>query len=462
MTNSIKSRFIGDKKFYKSVSKIALPVLIQSLLTAIAQLVDNVMVSNLGDAPTAAVGTANQVFFVFMITTFGVLSGGQIYIAQYYGAKENEKATTTFNISILFASLFGLIGFLFITYFPNTVLSFFLSENSSTGAIKMANEYLSVVRFTYLIFGISTAFAIGYRAIAKTKVPMYVGFIAVITNTILNFILIYGFDFGFINIQALGIKGAAIATLIARIIELMLFIAVSIKINTPIKINLIKLIKIDKGVLKQMIYKSIPLTINEFFWSFGQSTLVAIYSMKEDSTMAAYAIAYTFANLFFVVLGALGASVSILIGNSLGSDNIEKAKDNSYKLFGFSIIIGFICLILMFGSAFLIPVFFKNISGEITMQSKYILFVLAFCFPIIMGTTSCFFTLRAGGDTRSVLMMDSGFSWLVFIPAAFIARSVLGLPMVVSYGIVQCLELVKLIIAYTLLKKEKWAINLTS
>ncbi len=461
MTKSFKSRFVGDKKFYKSVSIVALPVLIQSLLTAVAQLVDNIMVSNLGDGPTAAVGTANQVFFVFMVTCFGVLSGAQIFIAQFYGASDEKKANNTFNISLLFALIFGLIGFLIVTISPNMVLSFFLNENSNTGAINMAKDYLSIVRFTYLIFGISTAFGIGYRAIAKTKIPMYVGVITVVINTILNYILIYGLNIGFIQINSMGIKGAAIATLIARIVELIIFICISIKVDSPIKTNFIDLFKVDIDVLNQMVKKSIPLTINEFFWSFGQSTLVAIYSMKEDTTMASYAIAYTFANLFFVVINALGASVSILIGNNLGRDDIKTAKENSYRLLGFSVLIGIGCTFLMSACTFLVPVFFPNNSVEITTLSQYIMFVLAVSFPIIMATTSCFFTLRAGGDTRSVLIMDSGFSWLFFIPIAFLIRSVFGLPMIVSYATVQSLELVKFGVSYMLLRKEKWAINLT-
>ncbi len=461
MTQSFKKRFIGDKNFYKLVLTVALPVLIQSLLTAVAQLVDNVMVSNLGDGPTAAVGTANQVFFVFMVTTFGVLSGGQIFIAQYYGAGDNKRAKSTFNISILFAFLFGVIGFLVVTYVPDIVLNFFLDENSNTGAISMAKDYLSVVRFTYLIFGISTTFGTGYRAIAKTKIPMYIGFITVITNTVLNYIFIYGVDLGFIKIPSMGIKGAATATLVARILELVLFLIVSTKIDSPIKTSFIDIFKMDTFVLKQMVFKSIPLTINEFLWSLGQSTLVAIYSMKEDTTMAAYAIAYTFANLFFIVMNALGASVSILIGNNLGKDDIKTAKENSYKLIGFSVMIGIGCTFLMSATTFLVPIFFPSNSQEITSLSRNIMLVLAITFPIIMATTASFFTLRAGGDTKSVLIMDSGFSWLFFIPIAFVVRSVFGFPMIISYMAVQGLEVVKLAIAYTLLVKEKWAVNLT-
>ncbi len=457
MFTNLKNKFIGDKAFYSSVFFIALPIAMQASLTAIAQLVDNVMVGRLGGDIVAAVGAANQLFFIVMVTFFGIAGGGQIFISQYKGAKDDLGIKSSFHSMLILLFVFSLITYSIVNIFSTQLLSFFTTDPE---VLKISKHYLRVTSITYLFFGITTAYSTGYRGIGKSNIPMFVSFTTVITNSILNFLFIFGFDFGFISLEPQGYIGAGYATLIARILESAIIVIVSFIIHSNIRTTFFDLFRLKFLYLKAITKKAFPLTINEFFWSLGQTTLFILYSQQIPENVASFTIAFTFINMFFVLMTSTATAVSIILGNNLGCNEIELAKSNSYKLLGFSFFVSVGSVFFIYASTGLVPILY-NVDDTIIHTTKNIMTLMAIFFPIYFLTATCFYILRAGGDIRSVLLMDTTFSWTIIIPICFVLRSVLGVDLLISFGIIQALEFGKLLLGFKFISTNRWAKNLT-
>ncbi len=454
---NLREKYIGNRTFYKEVQKITIPILLQSLLTVSAQLIDNVMVGRLGEDSISAVASSNQLFFVIMVTLFGVSAGGQIYIAQYHGAKRNDKVTKSFQSTVIQALIFAFISFTILSLFSDILLSAFVSDSN---VLSLASSYLKYISLSIFPFAFNLAFSTGFRSIGKTKIPMFLGFISVISNTILNFILIFGVNIGYVQIASMGVEGAGLATLLARIIEMSIYILVSLKLNTPIKMNLKNIFKIDTKIFKIIFAKSLPLIVNEFFWSLGQSTLVVIYVKQTSENLASFQISQSFASIFFSLMGAVGAAVAVIVGNKLGSNNLEEARSDAYKLGAFGGMVGVVCGFLLFLTNFIAP-FLYDVDPDIMSLSRKLIVLMSFMFPIYYITASAFFILRSGGDAKSVLIMDAGFSWFVYIPIACFVSYVLNFSMLYIYMTIQFLDIVKLKVAHIMVSKEAWVKNLT-
>ncbi len=450
-------KYVGTKDFYKYIIAIAIPVMLQLLLQTSAQLVDNVMVGTLGAEAIASVGIANQIYFVVILAFMGVSEAGQMYIAQYNGNDDEEGISHSFRSALILGFGLGLIAFIVVNVYGIYIVRLFTTDDS---VIATTMRYIRITSVTYLLSSISFVFSSGFRAVSKTKIPMYIGFFTVITNSILNFFFIYGINTPWFELPPLGIVGAGIATVIARIIETLCFFIISYSLDTKIRTNFIDLFTIKGSYFKNMFRKALPLTTNEFLWSFGQTTLTIIYSQQVYQNVAAFNISNTFANMFFIISSAMATAISIVIGNSLGKNELHKAKDEAYKLIVFAGFMGILAGIGLNLCTLLVPIFF-NVEPEVLHTAQHIMRIVGFMLMVYFATGACFFTLRAGGDTRSVLMMDAMYSWFVFIPAAFILRSVFDLPLTTSYIIIQVLEYVKLYVATTFVKKGRWVQNLT-
>lgn len=457
MFSKFKNKFIGSKSFHKKVIYISLPVALQAFLATVAQLVDNVMVGRLGGDVVAGVGASNQIFFILMLIFFGISGGGQIYISQFKGANNDAGIKSSFHSTFILIFAFSFIGFAVVNIFAHQLLSVFLEAPE---VIAIGVTYIKISSFTYFLYAITTAYAVGFRAITRAKIPMYISFLTVITNSILNYFLIFGFNFGFFNIEPMGYIGAAYATVISRGIETSLIITVSFLVKTNIRTNFIDLFKIDKEIFSKVFYKATPLTINEFFWSLGQTTMFILYSQKITNNITSFTIAYTFLNLFFVLMSAVATSVSIILGNDLGDNNIEVAKENSYKLLGFSFLVSLATVVFIYLSRGLVPILYK-VNPDVIKNTQQLMGLMGTFFPIYFLTATCFYILRSGGDIKSVLLMDTVYSWTIVIPTCYLLRSILGVPLITSFAIIQVLEVVKLLLGFRFVTKNKWAKNIT-
>ncbi|MFV0499217.1 MAG: MATE family efflux transporter [Bacilli bacterium] len=442
---------MGDKltfNYTKNVFKLALPVMVQQFITAFASLIDNLMVGVNGKDAINAVGASGNIFFVIMLLGYGISNGVGIFLAQQYGSKQYKGMHYVFLIGIIGAIIIGLTSSVFVFGFKEFLINLFTRVETQHD---LAYQYLSIAVFTYPIILVSISIAGAYRRCGNTVLPMISGVISIIINTCLNYLLING-NLGF---PSLGVSGAALATLIARSIELIILIIMMEKRHMPFRPNFKDIFKIPISSIKKVLSASIPLTLNEFLWGLGQTTLMALYGIKHADNYTAVQMSYTTANLLFVVMSGFATSVSILIGQDLGKNDFVGAKNHSILLVKLSILTGIGVLILTLLLSFITPNFY-NVSADIRQNSANILRIMAFYFPIFILTATLFFTLRAGGDVIGVLAVDGCFMWCICIPIAFVVNNYLPLSIVISFLLVQSSDILKLLVIRFRYSKGYW------
>ncbi len=443
-----------DISFSKKVFIVALPIIIQQMIMALAQLVDNLMVGSLGEAAIAGVGASNMLFSIVLYLGFGIIEGCSIFSAQQYGANQLDKLKHTFVTSIYFALLLGILSTLIVGIFNNNLISIFINGDTqvSVDALKLGIDYTKIAIFSYLFMSLSTAIGSSFRAIGSTKFPMFAGIVAIFTNTTLNYILIFG-NFGF---EAHGVEGAAIATVISRGLELCILIGLMYFNSVEFLPKLKHFVTIPIELFKSISLKVIPLTINEFAWAFGRSAIMALYGARSAEEFAAVQISNTMANLLFVAMSGFSVAVSVVIGQELGRGNLEHAKDSAKKLLTLGFYISLFITIVGFILVFILPLFYNSVSDSTMFLARAFLATMAICFPIYLVTATIFFTLRAGGDAKGVLIMDGIYMWLITVPATFILVEFTDLSILVIYILMQLFDVIKLVIAIYIFKKYNW------
>jgi putative MATE family efflux protein len=444
--------FIGDRQFYRKLLTVTLPLVVQQLITSSVQLVDNVMVGRLGESPIASVSVVNQLFFIVILITFGIMGGAGIYSAQYYGSKDYEKLRQTFRFKILAAILVGILSFTVFTIFGRTLIGVFTDQEET---IAGGMDYLRVVRFSILPWVLSVAIANTFRETGVTKPLLYISIVAILVNTSLNFLLI----FGWLGFPALGIVGAAIATLIARVIELCLTLVLLIRKGKVFSTRLKEIFHVNRVVLSGILLMALPLTLNEGLWSLGQTTFLHAYSTRGDSALAAMNITNAISQIVFITFGAIATGVAVLVGNTLGKGALEEARANAKKLIAvsvaFAMLMGSILFLLSF---FVIDLY--DITDFTKRTASFNIRINALFIPIYSFNMALYFILRSGGDMRSTLMMDSGYMWVVMVPIALLLAYATSLPVTIMFLIVQSLDVPKLFFALNRYRKGYWIRNL--
>ena len=440
------------KEFYLSALFLALPNIIQQLVTNFSQMVDNVMVGSLQEVAIAGVTITNQIFFIFLVVLLGFGATGGIFISQYRGIKNDEKVTEVFRVILLFSLGLGVIFFLIMHFTPELVLQIFAKDPAT---IDSALSYIQYIKYTFLIFPISMAIAASYRYISLVKIPMYISIITVIISMSLNYVLIYG-HFGF---PALGVPGAAIGTLIARIVELLIFLILTRKLDTPIKITLKKMFSFELYILKNFINKGYGLITNEFMWALSIQILTVIYTQRISENIAAMSIANVMMNMVFIGMGGMSVAISIIIGDHLGQGKFEKAKEDAKKLIKLGAVLGIALGLVVLGASFFITMLY-DVNPDTLRTARIIILITTFFSGVYYLNACIFFIIRAGGDTKGVLIMDSGFNWVVFLPLAFIIGKFIPV-MYIHYLVVQFINLIKFATARYMYKKYNWLNNLT-
>lgn len=443
---------IGTKSFYKTLFAISFPIVLQQLLTSSLQLIDNLMVGSLGELAIGSVSVVNQLYFVIILITFGALGGAGIYTAQYFGSGEYEKLKQTFRFKLIIALLLVILSLLAFTFLGRFLIGLF-TENEIT--IDGGMTYLNIVKWSMLPWAFSIAISTTFREIGITKQLLGITLGAIITNTVLNYLLIFG-NFGF---PELGIAGAAYGTLASRFVEFGLMFVLLIRkgkiFNTAPK----DVFKINSLVLKGIIIMALPLLINEFFWSMGQTMFLQSYSTRGDSALAAMNITNAISQLVFVTFGGIGTGIAVLVGNTLGKNQLDVAKDNAKKVVAFAVVFAFFTGAMLFVlSFFLLDLY--DVSEATKWIARNNIRINALFIPVFSFNVSMYFTLRAGGDTTSTMLMDSGYMWVIQVPVVFILARVTDLNVIMLFLIVQLLELPKSVFALSRYRKENWVRNL--
>lgn len=455
-------KYFGDKAFYKKVILIALPIMLQQGISQFVSLLDNIMIGNYSDTAMAGVSVVNQILFVFNFVVIGALGAVGIYLAQYFGAKDDNSQMLCFRFKFWIGFIILIIASVILFFFGNILINTFLTNPETLDEKvlieKEAMDYLKIISLTLLPYVVSQIYSSTLREVGETIKPMIAGGIAVIVNAIFNSILI----FGLFGLPALGAKGAALATLLARIVEMIFLIIFTHKHKQKFTFcnGVFKSLYVPKNLISNVLIKGAPLIINEFLWSFGNTFILNIYSKRGTDILKAFSISNTTTNLFYIIFTAMATAISIMVGQQLGAGKLDEAIQNDRKLIVFSVLVCIVSGLILASCAPLIPSLYKDTSLHIKNMATSLMLVIACCMPIFSFNTACFYTLRAGGVTIVTFLFDSFFVWVISIPLAHILTTTSSLSIVVIYLIVQLSELIKSIIGYCLIKSKIWVKNL--
>lgn len=457
------SKFIGDKAFYRKIAIIATPILIQNVITNFVSLLDNIMVGQIGTEAMSGVAIVNQLIFVFNLFIFGGISGAGIFTAQFYGKNDQKGVRDTFITKLYIVAAAILIFLVVFISGGEQLINLFLHEGEDSldlaATLDSGKLYLEIMLIQLIPFGIKEAYAGTLRETGETMLPMTAGVTAVIVNLLFNYILIFG-KFG---APALGVEGAAIATVIARFVECIIVIIWTHchKDKNPFIIGAFRSLKVPKELILKIAKMGTPLLINEVLWASGMAVLNQCYSMRGLEAVSAVNISSTVSNLFFCAAFSMGSSVSIIIGQLLGAGELEKAVDEDRKLIAFSV---FICIITAIGlavSAPYIPELYNTTELVKSLAMELLLIYSAFM-PVEAFVNTCYFTLRSGGKTLITFAFDSAYVWVICIPLAFVLSRFTDVPLPAMFFIIQSLNIIKCIIGFFLVKNKSWVNNLVT
>jgi len=453
----ILKRYIGTKEFYRTVLAIALPIMIQNGISQFVSVLDNLMVGRLGTEQMSGVAIANQLLFIYNLAIFGGLSGAGVFGAQFAGKGDNEGLRQVFRFKVYIALAVFLAGFAVLKFFNEPLIGAFLHDSESGGdlelTLKYGQEYIRMLLWGLAPFAAAQMYATSLREVGETRKPMVASLIAVCTNLILNYILI----FGKLGIPAMGARGAALATVISRFVELGV-IAYWAHTNTdkvPFFEGVYKTLRVPVRLGKEIAKQGIPLLLNEVLWAASMTTLTQCYSTRGLPVVAATNICYTVSNLFNVVFLALGASIGIIVGNLLGAGQHERAVDTDRKMIAFSVASSLLVGGLLASTSGLIPRLY-NTTDEVRRLASIFIIVNSCGMPLDAFVTACYFTLRSGGKTKITMVFDSVYSWVVLIPVTAICAYLTDMPIVTLYIVSYLPVIPKAIAGYALVKSGKW------
>lgn len=453
-------RFIGDKAFYGMILSIAIPMMIQNGITNFVNLLDNIMVGQLGTESMSGVAIANQLIFVFNLCVFGGISGAGIFCAQFFGSGNSEGVRQTFRFKLILCALLCVAFISIFMLFDDQLLSLYLHESDSGDLAMTLSEgktYLMIMLVGLIPFAITSSYVGTLRETGETLLPMKAGIAAVLVNFVFNWLLIFG-NLGF---PVMGVAGAAVATVLSRYVELVIVVvwAHTHKQKHPYMEGLYSSLHISGTLLASIIRKGWPLLLNELLYSIGTTMIIQCYSMRGLSAIAAVNISSTLSNLFKVVFFASGNAIAIIVGNLLGAGRMEEARETDYKMIFTSVVMCGLIGMALFIVAPLFPAMY-NTTDEVRELATVFLRITAIIMPVMSFNHCCYFTLRSGGKTIITFIFDSMFIWVVLLPPTFAVAKLTALSVVFMYAMVQGLELIKSVLGFILVKGGSWISNI--
>lgn len=461
MKYTLKNVF-GDKAFNKLVLAIALPIVIQNGITNFVSLLDNIMIGQVGREEMNGVSIINQLIFVFNLCIFGAVSGAGIFTAQYYGRGDTDNMRYTVRYKI-YSAIFAVIFFAgVLLVFRKPLIDLYITPDESgtdpVATYLRAEEYLFIAILQLPFFAISQVYAGTLREANETKVPMFASLASFICNFIGNSLLI----FGLLGLPALGVKGAAIATVIARAVESAILVIYAHNKSDKHRAfkGLYSSFKVPKALAKNITKKGMPILINETLWAVGVALLAQCYSLRGLAVVNAYSIASTINNLFAVVLLALGNAVAIILGNYLGAGKTEEAVVANVRLVSISVASSIVIGIILAALASVFPEFY-NTTEEIKLLASKFIFIFALYMPVNSYINCTYFTLRSGGRTIITFFFDSVFECCLAVPVAYLLVTFTTLSAPAIYAIVLGLWFVKVVAGVILISKRIWLNDLT-
>jgi putative MATE family efflux protein len=451
----------GPLSFYREALSIALPVMLQQLIMSLVSLVDNFMVAGLGDISMAAVNVANQLNFIFIVVVNAICGAGGIYLAQFNGAGDTEGMRHAYRFKVIFAFSASLVFGALCWIMPEGMIAMMTQGNAAQKEIvEKGAVYIRLTSFTLIPLALSSAIGTSFREIGLPKTPLFISAAATLVNTVGNWFLIYG------NLGAprLEVPGAAIATIIARCFEMIVFLIYVRRHVTPFFVAFRKILKINKRLIREILAKSGMMFLSEASWISSETILTALYNGRGGAeVVAGMAAGWTIANLFFLLFNGIWTTAAVVVGGTLGAGRLEEARLRARWIRSGSVVAG--CVITVAGAIFstlLIPLVFSNLTIAARSISLGLVYVILIYMPLWALLNAYFAISRAGGDTAMGMWADVSVNTLLFTPGAFILALCTPLDPVVMFSILKLCDFAKLAVARHFFKKERWVRNLTT
>ena len=461
--SKIRNTFIGDRKFYTTVFLLVLPIIVQNAITNFVNLLDNIMIGQVGTPQMSGVAIANQLIFVFNLTIFGGLSGAGIFGAQFFGAGDHEGLRHTVRFKLWTAAVILAITITVFLTCGDQLISPFLTGagdvSERAAMLEYGRSYLLIMLWGLLPFALSQVYGGTLRETGETLLPMKASLAGVITNLCLNYILIYG-KLGF---PALGVEGAATATVISRFVELAIIVLYAHRHAYKFQFieGLYRSARIPKSLVFNITKKGTPLLVNELLWSLGMTTLIQIFSTRGLNVVAGLNITSTITNLLNAVVFSMGSAVAVMVGQALGANDIVRAKQTAWRLIFFNV-----CLCVVVGGALAVlsPVipYIYNTTDDVRRLAASFMLARAMYMGVNAVAHCTYFTIRSGGKTFVTFLFDSVYTWVILVPFAYVLTYFTTLNISVLYPVCYSADIIKCIIGIIIVKSGYWAQNMVS
>ena len=443
-----------DKKFYKTLFFVAVPITLQNLMQSMVNMLDSIMVGQLGSLEIAAVGLGNQIFFILNMILFGIASGGSIFIAQYWGKKDVANIRKTLGLMISFSLIISALFTVAALFFPKLLISFYSNDPK---VIEVGGQYLRLVAISYPITAISFVVSQAFRSTEHVKLPMVATMISLVVNGIFNYLFIFGIG----PFPAMGVSGAALATIISRFLEFFILYSVAKKNNYEALDSFKSMMSYNMYFIQRYIKIAFPVIVNETLWGFGVTLQNAIFAKISTDAIAAFNITGTISQLTWVFFIGIGNAAAIIIGKQIGAEDTQKALKYANKFALLMPILAIFIGALLFPLSKVLPVFF-DVAPHIMAEATAMLMVLMVVYPL-RSFNMCYIVgiCRAGGDTVFAAVCDVAAMWCIVLPMGFLAGFILHLQPWLVFMFVVSEDIFKAALGVYRIKSKKWLHNVT-
>lgn len=446
--------FFNDREYFRELWRFALPIVLQNLITSSLNLGSVVMIGQLGDAPVAAVGLANQVFFLFELVLFGINSGAAMFTAQFWGKRDLPNIRKTLSLALILGMSVATLFLAASHFIPELVMGVYSKDLE---VIALGSAYLRIFGWSYLLMAVSFGFAMVLRSTGNVRLPVTVSISAFGFNILLSYLLI----FGKIGFPAMGVRGAALAGLLARLLEFGVLLGIVYLRRIPIAPRLTDLRSLNLSFAASLFKRILPVILNETFWSTGITAYYVVYGRLGTDSIAAMNIVSTIDNLALVAIFGVANATAIMVGNRIGAGEEEKAYRSAVRSLVISIVMGILIGgVVILASSHILTLY--RVSDQVIEYARRALIILGL-FLWVRGSNGLIVVgiLRGGGDTLFSFLLDGMVIWLVGVPLAFFTAFVLDWPVYLVYLAILSEEVIKFCAGCWRIFSKRWIHNLT-
>lgn len=451
----LKQLGFQDKSFYKDFLFLTFPMALQNLLTTAVNMLDNVMIGQLGAVPIAAVGLANKVFFLYSIITFGLCGGGAVFINQFWGKKDTVGIKKVLFLNLILSVLFAFCFFVVAFFAPHQVMRILTNDSE---AVQIGAVYLKTISVSYLMSAVIFAFSFFLKSMEKPRYPLMTALVSIVVNFCINYTLIFG-KFGF---PVLGVQGAAIGTVCARAVEMVLIVFLAFRSISFLRRGMREYLMIDRAFVGKYLKTSVPVIGNEGFWALGVTVMAAVYARVSTDAIAAINIVNLISDAASVFIFGASNAAAIIVGKQIGLKRTQQAYLYAARFSRLAPLLGLLFGLLAIGAA---PLFIRcfAITDELSALAFRLTVIMAGFMPFRTFTLiNIVGVLRSGGDTVFCFWTDFTGIWLIGVPFTAVSGLLLGCPIEVVYPLSLCEELVKSLIIIQRLKRGNWITDLVN